>query len=175
MVNYLNETLIVYGTRYGSTPEACAEIQKILEKEYEISVEIWNLKDYRACPDLEEFDNVILASGIEHGKWTENTRKFLTKDLKDKNVAVFISSSFAGEKELYDYAYKNFLEDVLAEYPEVNIVAKAAFGGRIPQEELPNIAKNAIVARLSKFQEDNRNWDKITEWAHEVGKIFTKK
>ncbi len=171
----LNETLIVYGTRYGATPEACAEIQKILEREYEILVEIWDLENYRACPDLEEFDNIILASGIEHGKWTKNSRKFLTKDLKGKNVAVFISSSFAGEEELYEYALKNYLEDVLSEYSEVNIVAKAAFGGRVPMKELPNIAKNAIVARLPEFQEDNRNWDKIIEWAHEVGKIFTGK
>ena len=175
MVIYLNETLIVYGTRYGATPEACAEIQKILEKEYKILVEIWNLKNYRACPNLEEFDNIIVASGIEHGKWTENTRKFLTKDLRDKNVAVFISSSFAGEEELYEFAFKNFLEDILLEYPEVNIVAKAAFGGRVPMEELPNIAKNAIIARLPEFQEDNRNWDKIAEWSHELGKIFTRK
>jgi len=69
-------------------PEACAEIQKILEREYKILVEIWDLENYRACPDLEEFDNIILASGIENGKWTTNTRKFLTKDLKDKNIAV---------------------------------------------------------------------------------------
>ncbi len=99
MVNNLNETLIVYGTRYGATPEVCAEIQKILEKEYKIVVEIWNLKDYRACPDLEEFDNIILASGIEHGKWTENTRKFLTKDLRDKNVAVFIGNALLVDED----------------------------------------------------------------------------
>ncbi|MCK5141999.1 MAG: hypothetical protein KAQ70_07385, partial [Candidatus Heimdallarchaeota archaeon] len=80
-----------------------------------------------------------------------------------------------GEEELYEYAFKNYLEDVLSEYSEVNIVAKAAFGGRVPMKELPNIAKNAIVARLPEFQEDNRNWDKIIEWAHEVGKIFTGK
>ncbi len=175
MVNDLNETLIVYGTRYGATPEACAEIQKILEREYKLLVEIWNLENYRACPDLDEFDNIILASGIEHGKWTENTIKFLTKDLKDKKVAVFISSSFAGTEELYEYAFKNYIEDVLSEYPEVNIIAKAAFGGRVSKKDLPNIARNAIVARLPEFQEDNRNWEKITEWAHEVGKIFTSK
>lgn len=175
MVISLNETLIVYGTRYGATPEVCAIIQKVLEKNYKIAVEIWNLENYRACPALDEFDNIILASGIEHGKWTKNTEKFLTRDLTGKKVAVFISSSFAGEEELYEYAFKNFLEDILAEYPEVNIVSKAAFGGRVPMKELPNIAKNAIVARLPEFQEDNRNWDKITEWAHDVGKIFTGK
>ncbi|MBY9000516.1 MAG: hypothetical protein KGD64_06345 [Candidatus Heimdallarchaeota archaeon] len=169
----MNETLIVYGTRYGATPEACAVIQKILEKDYKIQVEIWDLENYRACPDLEEFDNIILASGIENGKWTKNSEKFLTKDLTGKKVAVFISSSFAGEKELYNHAFKNFLEDVISEYSEVNFVAKAAFGGRVPKKKLPKIASQALLTRLPEFQIDNRDWDKIKEWAHEIGKIFT--
>lgn len=171
----MNETLIVYGTRYGATPEACAEIQKILEKEYKIPVEIWNIENYRACPDLKDFNNIIVASGIKYGKWTKNARKFLSKDLEGKKVAVFISSSFAGEDDLYEYAYKTFLEDVLADYPDVPIVAKAAFGGRVPEKDLPNIAKKSLLSRLPEFQIDNRNWDKIKEWAHEVGKIFKEK
>ncbi|MHA1686395.1 MAG: flavodoxin domain-containing protein, partial [Candidatus Heimdallarchaeaceae archaeon] len=61
----MKETLIVFGTRYGATEEVAAEIQKILEKEYDQHVEIWNLKDWRACPDLSDFNNVILGSGIE--------------------------------------------------------------------------------------------------------------
>ena len=169
----MNETLIVYGTRYGATPEACAEIAKILEKDYKLRVEIWNLKDYRACPDLSDFDNIIIASGIEYGKWVPNAEKYLKNDFTGKKVAVFISSGFAGEEDLYESAKKTFLEDVLAESPNLKPVAKAAFGGRLPKEVLPKIASERLLGRIPEFQEDNRDWDKIREWAHKVGKIFS--
>ena len=171
----MSETLIAFGTRYGATPEACAEIQKILENEYNQHVEIWDLKDYRACPDLDDFDNVIVASGIEHGKWTKNAEMYLEKNKFDgKKVAVFISSSYAGEEDLYDYAYEEFLVKVINKYPHVKPVAIAAFGGRIPKKEIPKIADQRLLSRLPEHQLDNRNWDKIKAWAHEIGKAFSK-
>ncbi len=170
----MNETLIVYGTRYGATTEACAEIQKILENEFKFHVEIWDLKDYRACPDLSDFENIIIGSGIEYGKWVENTEKYLKENkFEDKKLAVFISSSYAGEEDLYDYAKKNFIDKILEKYPHIKPVAQAAFGGRIPKKELPKIADERLLGRLPKFQIDNRDWDKIRDWARELGKIFT--
>ncbi len=168
----MKETLIVYGTRYGATTEACAVIQKILEKEYDQHVEIWDLENWHACPDLNDFDNVIIASGIKYGEWTENSRKYLSNDFGSKKVAVFISSIYAGEDEHYEHAYEKFLVDVLEEHPNLKPVAKAAFGGRIPKEQLPNIAPERILIRLPEHQYDNRNWDLIEEWAHQVGKLF---
>ncbi|MHA1219381.1 MAG: flavodoxin domain-containing protein [Candidatus Heimdallarchaeaceae archaeon] len=179
----MSKTLIVYGTRYSATTEACAEIQKILEKEYNQHVEIWDLENYRACPDLSDFDNVIIASGIKYGKWTKNAEKYLSNNFEGKKVAVFISSAFAGDEDLHEYAYENFLVKVLEEYPNLDPVAKAAFGGRIPKKELPEFAKGPkkfipeiaskqILTRLHENQYDNRDWDKIEKWAHEVGKLF---
>ncbi len=179
----MTETLIVYGTRYGATTEACAEIQKILEKEYNQHVEIWNLENYRACPDLSDYDNVIIASGVKYGKWTKNAQKYLGNDFVDKKVAVFISSAYAGENELYEHAYENYLVKVIKENPNLKPVATAAFGGKIPKNELPKFAKGPkklvpkiasgqILTRLHENQYDNRDWDKIKEWAHEVGKLF---
>jgi menaquinone-dependent protoporphyrinogen IX oxidase len=170
----LKETLIVYGTRYGATPEACAVIQKILEKEYNQHVEIWDLGNYRACPDLDEFDNVIVSSSIEYGEWTENAEKFLEeRKFDNKKLAVFISSYYAGEEDLYDHAHENFLMKILNKYDHVKPVKVAAFGGRIPKKDLPNIADQRLLGRIPEHQNDNRDWDKIEAWAHEVGKIFS--
>ncbi len=179
----MKETLIVYGTRYGATPETCATIQKILEKNYNQHVEIWNLENWHACPDLDDFDNIVIGSGIKYGEWTENAKKYLKNNFGNKKVAIFISSSYAGEKDLYDYAYENFLVKVLDEFPNLKPVAIAAFGGRIPKEELPNFAKGpenllpaivteGMITRLHEYQYDNRNWDEIEEWAHKLGKLF---
>ena len=75
--------------------------------------------------------------------------------------------------KIYDTAYKTFLEEVLAQYPDLKPVAIAAFGGRVPQELLPKLANERVLGRLPEFQEDNRDWDRIEQWAHLVGKIFS--
>jgi len=170
----LSDTLIVYGTRYRATPEACAVIQKILEEEFRHHVEIWDLKDWRACPDLSDFDNIVIASGIEYGKWTENALKYLKSDFGDKKVAVFISSYYAGEEDMYEYAYENFLVKVLEEYPNLKPIKIAAFGGRIPKKELPNYANEKVLSRMHDQQLDNRDWDKIESWARKIGEEFAK-
>ena len=180
----MKETLIVYGTRYGATTETCAVIQKILEKEYDQHVEIWNLENWHACPDLNDYDNVIIASGIEYGEWTKNAKKYLSADFGDKKIAIFISSAFAGDDEQHEFAYQKFLVDEIAKHPNLKPVAIAAFGGRIPKEELPNFIKSpknllpaivteGMITRLHEYQYDNRNWDVIEKWAHEVGKLFS--
>ncbi|MHA1200485.1 MAG: flavodoxin domain-containing protein [Candidatus Heimdallarchaeaceae archaeon] len=168
----MKETLMVYGTRFGATPEACAVIQKILEKEYNQHVEIWNLENWHSCPDLNDYDNIIIGSGIKHSEWTENAKKYLGSDFGDKKVAVFISSIYAGEEEHYEHAYEKFLKSVIEEYPNLKPVAIAAFGGRIPKEEIPNIAPSSVLIRLPENQHDNRNWVIIEEWAHKIGKLF---
>ena len=52
-------------------------------------------------------------------------------------------------------------------------VKTAAFGGRIPKKEIPNIADKRLLGRIPEHQNDNRDWDKIETWAREVGKIFS--
>lgn len=168
----MKETLIVYGTRFGATVETCAVIQKILEKEYNQHVEIWNLEDWHACPDLNDYDNIVIGSGIKYGEWTENAKKYLSKDFGTKKVAVFISSIYAGEDEHYEHAYEKFLVNTIEENSNLKPVAMAAFGGRIPKKELPNIAPGSLLIRLPENQIDNRNWEVIDEWAHKLGKLF---
>ena len=168
----MKKTLIAYGSRYGATVETAAEIASILEKEFKLDVEIYDLKDYRACPDLDDYDNVIVASGIKYSEWHKNAEKFLSNDFSGKKLAIFISSGYAGEPELYEQSYKNFLKAVIEKYDHIKPVAIEAFGGRIPMRKIPEIHFMRILQRLPYFQTDNRDWDKIQKWAHEVGKKF---
>ncbi len=86
-------------------------------------------------------------------------RKFLKNDFKGKKLAVFVCSRRAGEPDLYNEAYEKYIRNVLAKYPKVKPVASEAFGGRKP-------LKN------NQFYE-NRDWNKIRDWAEKTGKIFS--
>lgn len=164
--------LIAYGTRYGATPEAAAVIAKILEKEFNFKVEIYTLKKGRKMPDITEFDHVIIGSGISQGKWVSYAEEFLDNDFDDKKVAVFVSSGLAGTKTHYDEARKTYLEDVINKH-NLKPVTMEAFGGRIPLRMIPKIHYLRILQRLPEFQRDNRDWNKIEEWARTVGKLFS--
>lgn len=172
-VKLLSDVLIAFGTRYGATGDTAAAIAAVLKKKHKLVSDIWDLKDYRSCPDLSDYQYVIIGSGIKYGKWTENTEKYLENDFTGKKVAVYISSSYAGETETYDYAKKNFLENVVAKHSNVNPIATEAFGGRIPLTQIPKIWTLRILQRIPTFQKDNRDWEKIEKWAERVGKLFT--
>lgn len=166
-----NKTLIAYDTRYGATEEVAAVIQKILEKKFNIDVEIFRLKPGRVRPDLNKYDNIVIGSGIKYGKWCSEVLDFLNKDFSDKKVAVYICSGYAGEEDLYDQAYNNFLKAVVDEH-NLNPVKMEAFGGRVPMTQIPGLYIMRILRRLPEFQIDGRDWDKIENWAENLGQLF---
>jgi menaquinone-dependent protoporphyrinogen IX oxidase len=84
---------------------------------------------------------------------------FLKDDLRDKNVAFFISSSWAGTPGSYENAKTKFVENTLANYPKINPVSTEAFGGRIRY--------------FRKTMVDNTDLAKVEVWAEELGKKFT--
>jgi len=168
-----NKVLIAYGTRYGATSEAAATIQQVLEKEFKLNVEVYTIKKGRKLPELKDFSYVIIGSGIKEGKWVKEAEDFLkNNDFGNKKVAVFISSGFAGEEDLYDYAREHFLDKVIEE-SGVEVIEKEAFGGRVPMLYIPQIHFYRILRRLPRFQLDNRNWERVEQFAKKVGKRFT--
>ncbi|MHA1268887.1 MAG: flavodoxin domain-containing protein [Candidatus Helarchaeota archaeon] len=72
------QILIAYATRYGSTEETAKELVKIF-KEHEIKTDLLNLKQIKEkkWPLLDNYDGIIVASGIKIGKWTKEALKFL--------------------------------------------------------------------------------------------------
>lgn len=155
-----NRTLIVYGTRMGATSENSHEIAKILRAKYNLAVDVLNLKKDH-FQDLSKYASIIVGSGIKWGKWVKEPLQFLDNNFKNKKVAVFVSSSMAGDPKTYAEAYSKFIEEVLKKHPQVKTVATAAFGGRI--------------RLLGLTITDNRDIEKVMDWANEVGKKFTEK
>lgn len=154
----MSNTLIVYGTRYGATAEVAKEIARILEEQYDLSVQLIDLSVQR-IKDISGYDNIVLGSGIKMGRWTGKAKRFLKKNFEGKKLAVFVCSRRAGEPDLYDYALDKYVKQVLSKYLKVQPVAFEAFGGRKPLKD------NTFY--------DNRDWDKIRNWAEKVGGLFS--
>lgn len=154
----MSKTLIVYGTRYGATAEVAKEIARILKDQYDLSVQLIDLSE-KKIEDISAYDNIVLGSGIKMGRWTGKAKRFLKKNFEGKKLAVFVCSRRAGEPDSYDYALDNYVKQVLSKYSKVQPVAFEAFGGRKP-------------LKGNKFY-DNRDWDKIRNWAEKVGKLFS--
>ena len=145
-----NKTLIAYVTKSGVTGENAQIISHILTEHYELEVNVVNLKK-NSKPDLPQYDNVIIGSGIRMGMWYGKANKFLKNDFKDKKVAIFLSSGTAGDPETFQKAITKYIDKKLTKYPHVKPVLTEAFGGR-----------------YSNF--DYTDPEKVKEWAIELGK-----
>lgn len=132
----MSKALIVYGTRYGTTANTSEVIADTL-RQVGYEVKIVNAKKEKV-ESINEFDLIIVGSGIQMGKWTKEPEDFLKKfqnGLSKKKIAIFVSCGGAnplseGEqknKEM-DTAKMKYLEDKSVEF-NVNPVALGFFGG----------------------------------------------
>ena len=149
------KTLVAYATKGGVTGESAHVIAQILREKHGFDVDIVNLRKNPA-PDIAQYTNIVIGSGIRMGRWYKSALKMLEKDFHDKKVVLFLSACSAGDPEKHDEAVRNYLDVVLAKYPHVKPIAAEAFGGRMKM--------------LGKTIEDNCDMDKIRAWIEEVGK-----
>jgi menaquinone-dependent protoporphyrinogen IX oxidase len=152
------KTLIAYQTKGGVTEESAKKIADILRSKYKLEVDVVDLNEQKA-PDITQYKNIVIGSGIRAGRVYGKARKFLENDFSGKLVAFFVSSSMAGTPGSHDNAKTRFVEHTIAKYPKVNAVSTEAFGGRIRY--------------FRKTMLDNTDLGKVEVWAEELGKKFT--
>ena len=152
------KTLIAYVTKGGVTEEAAREVADILHNKYGLEVDLINLKK-NASPNLAQYVNIIVGSGVRIGKVYTEALRFLEKDFKDKKTAFFLSSGEAGDAKSHDAAVTKYVTNVLVNYPNFKPMAAEAFGGRIKI--------------LGKIVSDSSDMAKVRAWAEELGKKFT--
>ena len=145
----MKKVLIVYGTRYGSTEEVSNKLVDIL-KEKEIDTSAINSKDLitENQPNLEDYDGIIIDSGIKVGQWTKETKKFIDNNLeffKNSNVVlgVFVSSGLATNPEKMVELKKEYIENVLNQYG-ITADLYEVFGGAL------DLSKDSNVGFLGK-------------------------
>ncbi|MFW9897277.1 MAG: flavodoxin domain-containing protein, partial [Candidatus Thorarchaeota archaeon] len=105
-------------------------------------------------PDLSQYDNVIIGSGVRMGMWYGKAKKFLKNKFDNKKIAIFLSSGMAGVPESYEEAVTKFLRTKLAKNPHIKPIAMEAFGGRYSDR-------------------DYTDPEKVKTWALELGKKLT--
>jgi menaquinone-dependent protoporphyrinogen IX oxidase len=152
------KTLIAYVTKGGVTEEAAREIANVLRGKYGLEVDLINLKK-NASPNIAQYVNIIVGSGVRIGKVYTEALRFLEKDFKDKRTVFFISSGEAGDAKTHDSAVTKYVTNVLVNYPNFKPIATEAFGGRIKI--------------LGKMVSDSSDMAKVRVWAEELGKKFT--
>jgi menaquinone-dependent protoporphyrinogen IX oxidase len=153
-----NKTLIVYQTKSGVTAESARKIADVLRAKYQLEVDLVDLKEEKT-PDLAQYKNIVIGGGVRAGRVYGKALEFLENDLDGKNVAFYVSSTWAGTPGSYENAKVKFVENTLAKYLKINAVSTEAFGGRIRY--------------LRKTMVDNTDLAKVEAWAEELGRKFT--
>lgn len=184
----MTKALIVYGTRYGATASTSEIIADSLRREG-FGVKVVNAKEEKVR-DINEFDLVIVGSGIQMGKWTGEAENFVKKhrnELSTKKVALFVSCGGAnplseGEKRSQEYnnGKQKYLEDKAIEF-NLKPVALGYFGGCYNFGKMSWFFKKTLSSIKPKledagYKEDNNGYDlrdlnEIRNWAKELGKL----
>ena len=153
-----NRTLIAYETKGGATEESARKIADVLRSKYQLEVDLVDLKKQNIS-DCSQYHNIVIGGGVRGGKVYHKALKCLENDFSGKKVAFFVSSGDAGDPEKYQQAKIKYVENVLANYPNVKPVATEAFGGR--------------MKILGRTVWDNTDLARVEAWAEELGNKFS--
>lgn len=175
----ISKALICYGSRYGTTTEVVQEMAKTAE-DLGVKVETVFLKKEKPPSSLDDYDLVIIGSGIQAGRWTKEPLNFIKNNidsLSKTKVALFVVCAYAGDPEKRDDAQIRFLDNIIEKYPGLSPISNALIGGAFDFDKY-NFAVRALVKSmgsrsLSPGEEmpekiDFRDWDQIRSWIKEL-------
>ncbi len=154
-----NKTLIAYETKGGATEEVAQKIAETLRSKFQLEADLVDLKRQKP-PNLDGYRNVVIGSGIRVGKAYDKALKFLENHFVGKRVAFYVCCGDGANPEKCESAKVRYIENVLANYPEVKPVSTEAFGGRMKV--------------LGKVVYDYLDLSKAAAWAEDLGQKFTK-
>ncbi|NIU83021.1 MAG: nitric oxide synthase [Candidatus Thorarchaeota archaeon] len=183
------KALIIYGTRNGATADTSELIAESLRQEG-FEVKVINAKNEK-IQSVDEYELVIVGSGIQMGRWTNESEKYLEnfqQELSQRKLAIFVSSGAAhplseGEektREIQD-ARTNYLEQKAAKYNQKPI-ALGLFGGVYDFNKMSWILRRTMSSLKPQLEEaglketepgryDTRDFDAIHSWAKKVAQL----
>lgn len=128
-------TLLVYGSKYGSTKK-CSEL---LKEKLKGNVEIVDIKKVEAL-DFNRYEKIIIGSSIYVGKIQKEISEFCrsySEVLKTKKISIFLCCM--NEKDIEKQMSDNFSKELLD-----SSIAKGYFGGEFNFTKMNFIEKNII-------------------------------
>lgn len=182
----MTEVLIVYGTRYGATEDTSRLIANTLTQE-DFNVQLINAKKDK-IKNIDEFDLIIVGSGIKMGRWTKEPENFLQnfqKELSKKKIALFVCCGGAkplseGEERIKEMqeAKRKYLEEKANKY-YIEPVALGFFGGVYDFNKMSWFLRKTMSSIKPKLEEagfketktgiyDTRNLGSIQNWTKDL-------
>ncbi|WP_455464719.1 flavodoxin domain-containing protein [Candidatus Hodarchaeum mangrovi] len=186
--------LIGYGTRFGATEEVAYRIAEVL-RQHNNHVQVENLRKNRNPPTPQEFNGVIIASGMKMDKWTKEPKRYIKvhkKMLEDSKrvFGMFICSILAVQD--YKEAIKRYLEQFLTEVgisDDKKHIIYDAFGGVMDFSKSSKMGffdKRALQMGAMEMQKESegsfqyepegrndfRDWNKITIFAENFNQML---
>jgi menaquinone-dependent protoporphyrinogen oxidase len=170
----MTKVLVTYGSRFGSTKEIAEYITETL-KEKGVDVDLYDAA--KAHLKIDNYDVVLIGSGIQIGKWKNTALKFLKKHqkaLRGKTTGLFVSCVFGMYPDKREEARKKFLVDVAKKY-DIEPVGMGLFGScldftgkkGLKYNLTVNIMKKDLAEMGVEYDEtyEFRDWRNIKEWA----------
>lgn len=168
------KALIAYGSNTGVTAEIAERIGGVLEGEG-FEVHLSNLKKEKPSP--EEYDLVLVGSGIKIGQWIKESRQYLgsLQGFRGK-VALFVSCGDAVVPEKRAGAQSSYLDTIAETYGLVP-VSTGLFAGCYNwprynfflKQLMKGILKDqGIVGVDTSKPLDYRDWAHIENWTKEL-------
>lgn len=175
----IERTLICYGTRYETTTSIVEEMVRAIE-ELGKTVDVVNLKRSKPSAQPEEYDLVIIGSGIQAGQWTKEPLKFIENNIEQlakTKTAIFVVCGYAASEEKCGEAQTDFLDAIVEKYPGFSPTSTGLFPGMFDFKKY-NFAMRALVKRIVKGQlppgekvpekVDYRDWELVRNWVTEL-------
>lgn len=149
-MNSQDKTLIAYATKGGTTEEYANAIASVLRDEFKMQVDLVDLRKNHD-PDLAQYRNVIVGSGVKIRKMHGEGANFMEKDFGTRKVAIFLSAL-----DSKDYAINEYVNKILERNKALKPFSIEVFGGR--------------MRILGRTVQDRVDIAKAKEWAHDIAR-----
>ena len=166
----MQKTLIVYGTRRGTTADTAQVIGETLVLKCHHKVDMTDARHVKKFrKKLAEYNNIIVGSSIVSGRWVGQALRSLKKNaFTGQKIAVFVTAGGTINKSLKEGIPREVMvNEAIQKYIDVYLpkfkfvpVAKTAFGG--------NVERKGIM----KY--NNWNRDEIELWTVNLGNLIEK-
>jgi len=183
----MSKILILYGTRYGATKEISDEIEKVIQ-EKGIATESYNLKEVnlKNIPPLDQYDGIIIGTGIKMGMWTKTVKSFIQKRKKELKQMETSMGFYVCCGEAQNNISKAIEKYITPKLEKIGIQSALidAFGGVYDLREgspVTGMTRKIIIGIMKKEEGienpegemyDYRDWEQIKNYANQFVELL---